>query len=281
MHIQANFWAFFFVLFLGMSCQMETPMADKSQPKNDKVPLDIFQSFVDSALVNGSILIFDADSQVYYSNDFNWADSGHIPASTFKIPNSIIGLETGVVSSDTTLFIWDGKPRRLKTWEADLTFTQAFHKSCVPCYQEVARNIGANNMRQYLDTFNYGNIIFDTISIDQFWLEGASTISQFQQIDFLARFYNQELPISAHTQSVMEKMMIISSDSVSQLSGKTGWSVNGEANNGWFVGQLLKNGRTLYFATNVSPKPEMDLDNFSAARKVITHKAIDYVIETH
>ena len=67
-----------------------------------------FQAFIDSADVTGSILLYDLYNDTYYSNDFNWTRKGHLPASTFKIPNSMIALETGVVENDSTLFEWKG-----------------------------------------------------------------------------------------------------------------------------------------------------------------------------
>ena len=147
------------------------------------------QSILDSADVSGSILVYDLQKDVYYSNDFEWAETGHLPASTFKITNSVIALETGVVESENTIFKWNGEKRWLKVWEQDLNLHDAFHYSCVPCYQDVAKRIGAKRMNEYLKKFNYGNIDVDSSNIDVFWLEGNSTISQFQQIDFLKRFY--------------------------------------------------------------------------------------------
>ena len=73
-------------------------------------------------------------------------NTGHLPASTFKIPNSIIALETGLIEDDSTLIKWDGDERRLPAWEQDLVFRDAFHYSCVPCYQEIARKIGEKRM---------------------------------------------------------------------------------------------------------------------------------------
>ena len=121
-----------------------------------------FQAFIDSADVTGSILLYDLNNDTYYSNDFNWTRKGYLPASTFKIPNSMIALETGVVENDSTLFEWIGYERRLKFWEQDLTFKKAFHYSCVPCYQEVARKIGATRMNAWLNKLDYGQMHVDT-----------------------------------------------------------------------------------------------------------------------
>ena len=110
-----------------------------------------------------------------------------LPASTFKIVNTIVGLETGIIISDTSLFLWDGRARRLKQWDKNLTLAQAFKVSCVPCYQELARGVGYDRMKLKMESFKYGEMVFDTSSIDRFWLEGESKISQFGQIELFAK----------------------------------------------------------------------------------------------
>jgi len=139
-----------------------------------------------------------------------------------------------------------GEPRYLKIWEQDLTLQQAFHFSCVPCYQEIARNIGLERMKTNLTKLNFGLMDVNEGNLDSFWLQGNSKINQFEQIDFLKRLYRSELPISKRTDSIMKKMMVISENNLYVLRGKTGWSIRGEENNGWFVGYILVK-RTLTF----------------------------------
>ena len=234
-----------------------------------------FQTIIDSAEVKGSIVIYDLKDNTYYSNDLLWAKKGKLPASTFKITNSIIALETGVVENENTLFEWNGEKRRLKSWEQDLLFKEAFHYSCVPCYQEVARKIGANRMSEYLNKLAYGNMKVDSTNIDLFWLEGTSRINQYQQIDFLKRFYQSELPISKRTEEIMKRMMVIEDNDKYTLSGKTGWSIRNGNNNGWFVGYIEIQDKTYFYATNVEPKQQFDMDLFPIIRKDITFRAFE------
>lgn len=231
------------------------------------------QKIIDTADVEGSILIFDVAKNVFYSNKFKRNFKGQLPASTFKIPNSIIALETGVVENDSTLFKWNGEKRRLAVWEQDLTFKEAFQYSCVPCYQEIARKIGAKRMNEFLDTFNYGNMVVDSSNIDLFWLEGDSKINQIQQIKFLRKFYNSELPISKRTEKIMKSIMLIEENESYTLSGKTGWSIRDANNNGWFVGYIEKGESVYFFATNISPHEKFNMDMFPKIRMEITMEA--------
>ncbi|MEN8126007.1 MAG: class D beta-lactamase [Bacteroidota bacterium] len=233
-----------------------------------------FQQIINSANVKGSILIYEPQNGKYYSNNFNWANNGKLPASTFKIPNSIIALENGIVKNDSTLFKWNGEKRYLKIWEQDLIFRDAFHFSCVPCYQEIARKIGENSMNKFLTKLEYGNMKVDSINIDNFWLEGNSQISQFQQIDFLKNFYESKLPISERTEKIMKEIMIIEDNENYTLSGKTGWSVNNGNDNGWFVGYIEAKNKVYYFATNVEPKMKFNMKLFPGVRKEVTYEAL-------
>lgn len=234
-----------------------------------------FQTVIDSVSVLGSILIYDPDSLRYYSNDYEWADAGHLPASTFKIPNSIIALETGTVEHDSTVLPWDGTSRAMPAWEQDLSFKQAFQYSCVPCYQQIAREVGVDTMRWYLDQLSYDTMRFDESSIDMFWLQGKSRISQFDQIDFLRRLYHHQLPISPRTYDIMDRMMFIERFDEYALYGKTGWSIDGNIHNGWFVGYVIRNRKPIYFATNVTATSATDMSQFPRLRRSITMKVLN------
>lgn len=236
-----------------------------------------FQSILDNTKLEGSILIYDFQKDSYYSNDFEWANTGKLPASTYKIPNSIIALETGIVENDRTVLKWDGEPRALSIWEQDLKFRQAFQFSCVPCYQNIARRIGSDKMNDYLARLEYGDMKVATSNIDMFWLEGDSKINQFQQINFLKRLYQKKLPISKRTDTIMRRLMVIEENETYTLSGKTGWSISKGNNNGWFVGYIEKENSVYFFSSNVEPVGEFDQDFFIRARKEVVYKALKHL----
>lgn len=260
------------ILTLLLSCAGEKTSSPTEKETNSRIIEPVFQSIIDSANIEGSVLIYDFQKKNYYSNNFEWAETGHLPASTFKIVNSIIALETGVIENDSTLMKWDGEKRNMKIWEQDLLFRDAFHFSCVPCYQEIAREIGAKRMNEYLKKYNYGDMKVDANSIDVFWLEGESKINQFQQIDFLRQFYQSELPIAKRTEEIMKRLMVIEEIGNYKLSGKTGWSIRNENNNGWFVGYIESKYNLYFFATNVEPQDQFNIDMFPMIRKEISYK---------
>lgn len=266
------------ILSLFLSCSDNNkPDTKKIKPVENKILKSDFQSILDSTNVKGAILFYDLQDDKYYSNDFEWAKKGQLPASTFKIPNSIIALETGVIENDSTIIIWNGKKGRNKNWEQDLFFRDALHLSCVPCYQKIANEIGVKKMREYLDLFNYGTIKVDSTTIDNFWLEGDSRINQFQQIDFLKTFYQSQLSISEKTEKIMKRMMVIEETKEFKTSGKTGWSYTNETDNGWFVGYIESLEKVYFFATNISPKENFDISLFAESRLNVTYEAFNEI----
>jgi len=272
----------FLILFIFNACSNEIKNEaanPKAIIKEDKTPQKIvksdFQTIIDNANLEGAILIFDPQKKTYYSNDFAWAEEGRLPASTFKIPNSIIALETGIVQGINTIMPWDGQARNLERWNKEMTFKEAISVSCVPCYQDIARQIGTSRMNEYLSKLEFGNMTVDSTNIDLFWLVGDSKISQFEEIDFLQRFYNKELPIANRTHIILKEMLLIDKKENYTLSGKTGWAIRDEHNNGWFVGYINKGKEVYFFATNISPKANFDMTKFPAIRSIITKEAFE------
>lgn len=272
----------FSLLLLLFACQKNS--AKKTINENNPSTLneiinDDFQLIIDSNNLIGSILIYDSKKDNFHSNDFKRAKKGFLPASTFKVVNSIIGLETGVIKGTQHLFKWDGTPQQLKAWEADLTLAEAYKRSCVPCYQSVARNIGIDSMNFYLQKLNYGNQTIPDSLIDLFWLVGDFQISQMQQIDFLQRLYHQELPISMATYSTMKTVMLIDEKENYRLSGKTGWAIREDSNIGWFIGFIETEDNIYYLATNITPKNEVGLENFARIRLQIALDAYEQLLK--
>ena len=228
---------------------------------------------LESAKVNGSILIYDYIDNEMMSNDFKWAEKGHLPASTFKIPNSIIALETGVVESDTSILKWDGTPRRIPVWEKDMDIKEAFRLSCVPCYQKIAREIGVERMKEYLKKLAYPGMKVDKDNVDVFWLEGKSKINQYQQIYFLQKLYFGELPVNNKTTQIIKSIMILEDGKNYRLSAKTGWAIRDGNNIGWFVGYLESNNKVYFFVTNIQPEEDFNIDMFNMIRQEVTMEA--------
>jgi beta-lactamase class D len=160
------------------------------------------------------------------------------PASTSKIPHTLIAYETGAVAGPGERFTWDGQKRFLDSWNEDQDFATAFQRSTVWIYQIVVPRIGAEKLTAAFEAFDYGNAaIGGPELISRYWLEGPLAISAAEQAAFLSRLVRRTLPLSAETYAAAIPVMELARGDGWTLYGKTGWkSMEGEMDIGWFVG---------------------------------------------
>ena len=96
--------------------------------------------------VDGTVVISSLKSgQTFIHNDAR-ANQRFSPASTFKVMNTLIALEEKAIVGKDDVFKWDGHVYDLPNWNRDQTLASAFKVSCVWCYQELARRIGAGEI---------------------------------------------------------------------------------------------------------------------------------------
>jgi beta-lactamase class D len=194
-----------------------------------------------------------APKDAFVVSDAVQCQVGKIPASTFKIANALIALETGVVSSAEEWFEWDGTERGINgkpiaAWNKSQTLREAFANSAVWVYQDVARRIGSDRMRHFVSAFDYGNRDISGAPVDAFWLTGNLRISPLQQIAFLQRLWAGRLPVAAQHVATVQDMMVIERLGGVTLHGKTGW----QGDVGWFVGLLVKGQDVTPFALTMT-----------------------------
>lgn len=204
----------------------------------------------------GTFVAYKPDAYGITASDKVRSGEAKLPASTFKIPNSIIALETGVVADpDQDIFKWDGVKRSIEPWNRDHTLRSAIAASAVPVYQEIARRIGAERMQRYVNLLEYGNRSIGG-GIDRFWLTGALRIDPVQQIDFLDRLRRGALPVSARSQQLVRDILSVEKAGDAVIRYKTGL-LGAEVDNpslGWVVGWAEKGDRTTVFAMNMDCK---------------------------
>lgn len=240
-----------------------------TQPKE----LPELKKIFDKYQVNGSILIYNQNEKSFSGYNLERCSHPFCPASTFKIPNTLIAIESGVATAET-MFKWNGDKRAFPTWEKDMTLKEAFKLSSVPVYQEIARRVGVERMRHYTSLFAYGNLDITPQNIDKFWLEGKSAITQFQQIYFLQKLYNLELPVRTESMQMVKQIMQFEVGKNYTISAKTGWAVRQNENIMWFVGYVESNNNVYYFATNVAADEHSDLKTFGQKRIELTKEVL-------
>ncbi|MEP0873624.1 class D beta-lactamase [Trichocoleus desertorum AS-A10] len=202
--------------------------------------------------VDGSIIIYDKNRDRFYEHNPTRNATAFFPASTFKILNALISLETGVIRDDLAVLTWDGVQREIPAWNRDTNLRQAFKDSTVWFYQVLARRNGPERMQKFVELANYGNRQIGTPDqIDHFWLKGPLQITPKQEIEFLRRLERNNLPFSQRTIDQVKDIMIVEQTPDYTLRGKTGWATAVNPGVGWFVGYLEQDNNTYFFATNI------------------------------
>lgn len=236
-----------------------------SQSTND------FSKYYDEYGVKGSFLLYDLNKNEYIYYDSARCNTQFIPASTFKIFNSLVSLETGAVADENEIIKWDRVERSIKEWNRDHNMRSAIKYSVVWFYQELARRVGQEHMQHYIDTVSYGNCDISG-GIDRFWLDGNLRISQFEQVEFLKKLYSKSLPFSERSMNIVKDIMLNEDTPSYMLRAKTGWAMRVELNIGWWVGWVEKDNNAYFFANNI--ESEEPAENFIKGRTEITKKIL-------
>jgi beta-lactamase class D len=222
----------------------------------------------DSAGVSGCFALYD-NGQGHFTiyNLKRFRDSAFSPASTFKIVNSLIGLQTGVATDEHMVIKWDSVKRWNEDWNKDLTMEEAFRLSAVPYYQELARRIGRDTMKKWIDSLAYGN---KDISgpIDSFWLNNHLKITPDEELGLVKKLYFDQLPFFRRNAEIVRKMMLREENANYRLSYKTGL---GRTDNGlpmgWIVGWIEENNHPYFFVLNLNTgDPRMNIMDLVSIR---------------
>jgi len=160
--------------------------------------------------VAGTFVLYDVATDHFTLINAERAERRLVPASTFKIANTIIALETGVVKDENEIIPYGGQPQPFKTWEKDMSMREAIALSAVPIYQELARRIGLERYREWLPRLDFGNRQTGTI-VDTFWLDGPLEISAVEEARFVARLAQQKLDASIRSQSIARDIIRLES----------------------------------------------------------------------
>lgn len=234
-----------FFTLASASCTLNKAKIDNSLKK-----------YFDSSNVTGSFSILNNQSGTITVYNMELDTQRFSPASTFKIVNTLIGIETGKITDENMVIKWDGVERPVAAWNKDLTMKEAFNVSAVPYYQEVARRIGRDTMQMWIDSLQYGN---KDISgpIDSFWLNSKLKISPDEQLGLMFQLYFDKLPFSKYAQQIVRNVMLQEDNTLYKLSYKTGWGRD-ENNDplGWVAGWVEENRHVYFFVTLVRSKDE-------------------------
>ena len=212
-----------------------------------------------SAGINGTFIVRNpTDEQIYVYNSER-AKTRYSPASTFKIPNSLIGFETGAIRDTSEVFPYNGQPQFRKEWEHDMTIGEALAVSNVTVYQEIARRVGLPVMQDFLRRMAYGNQETGP-TVDEFWLKGPLAISAAEQLRVMEDIAHRRGPFSPRSYDLLHAILPQETNGTATLFYKTGWTGSFRPSIGWLVGWVEREEQIYPFAFNMDMPDIADAD---------------------
>lgn len=186
------------------------------------------------------------------------------PASTFKIAISLMGFDSGFLKDEhapalpyrTGYVDWGGE-----VWRQPTDPARWIKYSVVWFSEQVTQSLGQQRFQNYATAFQYGN---EDVSGDPgkhngvmgSWIDSSLRISPLEQVAFLKKVVNRQLPVTPHAFDMTERITEVTTlPDGWDIHGKTGMGSPGTAGAfdrahayGWFVGWARKGSRTLVFA---------------------------------
>lgn len=253
-----------YIMFIGITFRAEAQLIDNAP--------------FEECGVKGSITIYDYKAGRWLYSDREDAQKPTLPASTFKIINTLIALEMDVVSNEDEVIPWPGKTDTTKYGYRpniyhNMSLKEAFENSAGWVYVELAKKIGKDRYREYLSQARYGNGDL-SINDPDFWNFGDFGISPKNQVEILVGIYKESLPFSDRSYDILKDIMIVEQTENYLLRAKTGWTRYGGKDIGWWVGYIEKEENTYFFATRIIKWRSQMNPRFGSCRKEITYSVL-------
>ncbi|UII29192.1 penicillin binding protein transpeptidase domain-containing protein [Fulvivirga maritima] len=239
-----------------------------------------YQAFLDECKVQGSITVYNYQTGQWITNDIDDSNKPSVPASTFKIMNSLILLEQGVIKDEKQLVPWIGKEnydmskygKRPDTYH-DMSLTEAYKFSVPWVYVELGKKMSKKQYKEILNNSAYGNNDLSVEGLD-FWNFGDFAVSPADQVKMLIGVYEETLPFSQRSFQIVKNMMLEEETESYSIRAKTGWTNKDGRDIGWWIGYVEKGEEVYFFATRITKNRSEKNDQFINCRKGITRKVL-------
>jgi len=241
-----------------------------------KIVMPNIQGYFNECGVKGTIAVYDNGNDIWFVSDTSDSKIERVPASTFKIINMLIALETNTIKDENAVVRWPGSIDTIKYGYRpdiyrDISVKEAFQVSAGWAFIELAKKIDRATYQKFLEESGYGNVNLIEKGED-FWNFGAMGISPINQVEFLKRLYDGNLPFSNRNMDIVKKVMITEKEKDYIIRSKTGWTMEHNMNTGWWVGYLESGKNVYFFATRLIQDRKFNRPDFSSCRKEITKK---------
>ena len=226
------------------------------------------QGYMEGKGIRGTVIIESFRQKKRYVYNAARSREAFLPASTFKIVNTLIALQERAVKDENETLKWDGRDRGVPAWNRDQNMKSAFPASCVWFYQELAKKTGNGKYLEYLGAMKYGNGKTGS-RVDTFWLDGDLRISAVVQIEVLKNIYARSYRFDDRYYEILRALMVVDKNPRITVRAKTGTVSSVVPHIGWYVGYVETGEDVWFFACNL----DMTRPEDALLRKEIIHTA--------
>ncbi len=185
------------------------------------------------------------------------------PVSSFKLPLAVMGFDSGLLKDAHTpsLTYKDEYQSDMDIQKKTTDPTVWLKESIVWYSQQLTRKMGAETFKDYINTFNYGNMDVagnagKNDGLTQSWLMSSLLISPQEQVVFIKKLLECDLGVSEAACAATIAITPEFQAGEWKVFGKTGsgWLKDDKGNidkskpQGWFVGWAIKNQKKVIFA---------------------------------
>lgn len=265
-----------FQLFAGCSSFKQAGTPFNNRTKNNITVREDFQRYFDNCVVEGTIIVFDPRNNAWTVSDTIGLEMETLLASTFKIINLLIALETNTIKDENEIVKWVGNTDTVKYGYRpdiyhDMSVQEAFELSAGWVFLELSKKIGKDTYKKYLTACKYGNNLLTQTDAD-FWNFGEFAISPKNQVEFLHSLYEGNLPFSKRNMDIVKRVMLTEQTTAYSIRAKTGWTRDSNINTDGWTGYIETKKGTYILATRLLQDRKMNRPDFGSCRKDITKK---------
>lgn len=237
---------------------------------------------------NGCAAFYIPSESRYLLYNPELCNTASSPCSTFKIVSSLIGLETGIIDPENSVYTWNRTSYWNKNWNRDIGFEDAFKVSCIWYFREVIDRASKDTVQDFLTGLEYGNCDIsdweghqntnnNVDALRGFWVESSLKISPADQTRVMKEIFASDVYEAANIALLKQVMLTENENHNLTIYGKTGMGVaDGLCIDAWFVGMAeTADGTDIYFAVRLDDPENADTSS-TKAKEIAVDMLDDY-----
>ena len=227
--------------------------------------------------VKGGIVIQN-ESGSYFAASDEFEGHKSSPPSSLYLMFSYLMVMDHFIGNEQQQLKWDGVSRsffnqKRDSWNKDSDLNQAFLNKNDWYFQEYLSKINKEQIVMRLKEIGFTNAQWNN-EIPYYWQFGGLMVTPEQNISFIKKLVNKQLPFSIAAQEQLLNLLKISEQKGMKLFGMEGYTIYMGERVEWFVGYFEKESKRYYFSTRTLFNIENEFEPANGQQKFILTSTI-------